>query len=92
MDMMNISKETQTKIDKIKLAETSAIVEKDSQFIGYATRVSNVTDVKLAYFKVKQNVPEADHIMMVYAVKQPTGYHDNGEHGAGKKIAAIQTG
>ena len=89
MDMMNITKEAQEKIDKIKIFEADTISDRDSHFTGYSVRVNNTTDICLAYKKIKQISPDADHIMLAYAVKQHQGYHDNGEHSAGKKLSRI---
>ena len=88
-EMMAIPPEVQVKMDKIILHESEMVKEKDSSFVGYAAQASSATDVRLAYKKVRQIAPDADHIMMAYAIKQHSGYHDDGEHMAGKRISSI---
>ena len=89
MDMMNINQNVQSKIDKIELSQSEPITEKGSVFTGYAARVHNTSEVKIAYKKAKQIAPEADHVIMAYSVKQYDGAHDDGEHGASKRILSI---
>ena len=88
-DMYNVLPDTQVKIDAISLEQSPIYQEKGSAFTGYATRISSTTEAKLAYKKVKQLVPDADHIMMSYVFRQYSGYHDDGEHAAGKKLSSI---
>ena len=88
-EMFSIDKDKQDKIDKLELHQGATIKDKSSTFTGFALHVTSTTDVKLAYKKVKQLIPESDHIMAAYVVKQYNRYHDNGEHSAGRKIAAI---
>ena len=89
MEMMNIQQDTQERIDSLRFTQSPTIVDKNSSFTVFAVKVANTTEVKLAYKKAKQISPDADHIVMAYAVKQYSGYHDNGEHTAGKRLAAI---
>ena len=89
MEMANITDQMQEKLDKINFFQSISITDCNSTFTGYCTKVRNSAEVKQAYLKVKQIAPEADHLMMAYMVKQYSGYHDAGEHGAAKKISSI---
>ena len=84
--ILNVDATMQAKLDAIKPAISSTYTEKSSEFTGYAVRAFNTTDTKLEYTKIKQMVPEADHIMMSYSFKHHEGYHDYGEHGSGKRL------
>ena len=90
-EMFNIDATTQAKLDKISLHQTVTLKEKSSEFTGLALRISSPTDICLAYKKAKQMFPKADHIMLAYQCKQNSGYHDNGEHSAGKRLANIMS-
>ena len=67
----------------------SEMQAKSSVFRAVALRVKNAKDVHLAYKKAKQLFPESDHIVIGYAVKTYTGFHDNGEHAAGKCLLQL---
>ena len=88
-EMFNIDKSTQAKLDKIKPIDSTTIYEKSSEFTAFAIRSNTSAEVKLAYKKIKQISPEADHVMMAYTFKQHSGYHDNSEHGAGKRLQEL---
>ena len=85
-DIFNIDVATQNKMEKLVIKDAPPIEEKHSVFTGYALAVNNVTEIKLAYKRIKQLSPEADHIMMAYNIKNYSGYHDAGEHGARKRL------
>ena len=53
-EILNIDSQTQQKMDQIKLSESIEITEKASRFKGFAVKIANVTDIKMAYRKVKQ--------------------------------------
>ena len=89
VEMFNIDKTAQSRMDKVSLEASNTIIEKSSEFTAFAVRATTAPEVKLAYKKVKQLVPEADHVIMAYTFKQHIGYHDCGEHGAGKKLMQI---
>ena len=88
-DIVNVPEDIQAKMDNIKFEQSDTVSDKGSYFTGFATKASNSTEVRLAYKRIKQIVPEADHIVMVYSVKQYLGCHDNGEHAAGMKLQRI---
>ena len=88
-DLLTITPEQQNKINSIQFMQSTLLKEKGSSFIGYAAKINNTSDICNAYLKAKQTAPDADHVMMAYAVKHYTGHHDDGEHGASKKIASI---
>ena len=88
-DLFTIDGAMQEKLDNLKHEQTGSVIEKSSKFVGYAFRVNNTSEVKLAYKKCKSLAPDADHIMSAYKVKQYQGYHDNGEHAAVKRLMKI---
>ena len=88
-EILTITKEEQEKLDQIHLESSATIHEKASYFTGYAAKANTATEVRQSYKRIRQMVPEADHIMMAYKVKQHVGFHDHGEHGAAKKLLNI---
>ena len=88
-DLFTTDAETQDKMDSLPLIQSPSVIEKSSVFTGFAFIVNNSTDIQLAYRRVKQLIPDSDHIIMAYAVKQHMGDHDNGEHAAGRRLSAI---
>ena len=76
-------------MDKIEFAQSGTYKEKASSFVAYAACVQNVTEVRNAYYKAKQLSPDADHIMVSYAIKHHSGHHDDSEHGASKRLLSI---
>ena len=88
-DLFNTTKEEQAKMAHLTFARSPAYREHNSVFQGHAITVKNATDVKLAYRRIKQLYPESDHIIMAYSYKDYTGYQDNGEYGAAKRIDQI---
>ena len=88
-EVFAIDKQEQIKIDKIKLASSDIVTKKSSSFLAHAARIKNSSEIKLAYKKVKQLTPEADHIILSYVMGKHSGHHDSGEHGAGQKMSNI---
>ena len=88
-DIFAVDKATQSKMEKLPIQIATPIIEKQSVFTGYAVKVNNVTEIKLAYKRVKQLSPDADHLIMAYTIKQYQGYCDAGEHGAGRRLKNI---
>ena len=91
-EMFNISKNDQKKLEDIKFSSTEAIVDKASSFRGHALRVTNSTEIRLAYKKLRLLYPESNHVVMAYSVKTYVGFDDHGEFGAGKRLQRIITG
>ena len=52
-------------------------------------KAKSANEVKLAYKKAKQLFPDSDHIVMAYTFKTYTGWQDNLEYGAGKKLLEL---
>ena len=88
-DVVNVPKDVQDKMDLIKFEQSRSVQERGSHFVGFATGAANTTEVRLAYRRLKQMIPEADHLVMAYVVKQYYGCHDAGEHAAGMKLQSI---
>ena len=85
-DMFNIDIEMDKKMAELKFVHSSTIKEKHSSFTGHAVNVKNSGDIKLAYKKLRLLYPKCDHVILGYAIKNHTGYHDHGEYGAGQKV------
>ena len=88
-EILNVEPDQQQKMNELQVSHSEFECEKGSSFSGHAVRVKNTTEIKLAYRKVCAMFPESDHVMMAYNVKTFTGYHDDGEFGAAKRILNI---
>ena len=89
-EIFNIDENTQLRMDKMELFESTVIKDKQSSFKGHAFSVKSVMDVRMAYRKIKQMYPEADHAMMAYTKKGVhVGHHHDGEYGAGAKLLQL---
>ena len=81
----------QSHVDRIQLLRGDTQVKGNCQFIGYATEINSVADVRAAYTKVKRLHSGALHIACGYRLPgldfiTLRGYEDDGEHGAGRTI------
>ena len=85
-DIFNITEEDNEKMKDIKFETSNVIADKASLFRGFATRINNTAQIRLAYRKLKLLYLESNHIMMAYVVKNYLGNDDNGEFGASKKM------
>lgn len=95
------SPEHQQKIDMIQsnMQETEPYKIKNSEFIGLATKVHSLEEMKNAYIAAVQRYPSADHVMAAYAFKDRTssdrqthlhhGSCDDREYGASIKIKNV---
>ena len=88
-DVLNVDQEEQIKLDKIELKQSISIKDRSSIFTGFATKAKSATEIHMAYKRVKQLVPEADHIVMAYSAGGHDGYHDDGEHSSAKRLLNI---
>ena len=89
MDMFNIDKHESARMQKLEFVHTDSTIEKGSSFTGHAIHLTGTRDVRIAYKKLRIMYPECDHIMMAYSVKGYKGHQDNGEYGAGQKLAHL---
>lgn len=62
---------------------------KGSKFRAAAAILDSLNDVHLAYIKMFQLYPHADHIVAAFAVEDQEGYQDNGEFGAGYRVLNV---
>ena len=85
-DIFCCDRDTIGRMEKINFSHSMEVTDKGSRFIGHAARVKNSKDVAAAYRKIRLLYPESDHIMVTYSSRSYTGYHDDGEHGAGTKM------
>ena len=76
----------QRKLDNITYVYSKEESEKRNTFRGIATHISNTSDVRLAYKRVKQLFPESDHIMMAYVLKDHSGWQDDSNQGQVKRF------
>ena len=73
---------------KLKFSVSDMKTEAGSEFIAYATKVTHFSEVKCAYRKIKALNPAISHIIAVYNLKNGyDSYQDDGEIGAGHKLA-----
>ena len=90
-DLFDISKEEESKMDKLKLVTGDIQSERGSTFYGVAVRVQSIHDVRRAYKKVSLMDPGATHTMAAYIMKTNSGkmvsdYADDDEHGGGLRV------
>ena len=76
------------KQSKIKTVAADVVSEKGSTFMAYATKVSNIHEVRRAYRKIRILYPCADHVVAAYLLRNNSGYQDDNEHGAGYRLLA----
>ena len=70
----------QDKLSSFEFQESSPVCVEDSVFRVYAIRVTQLLSVELAYVKARQQVPNADHIMVAYRIPDIEGSCADGEH------------
>ena len=87
-ELFNVDDTTQERMEQMFFSQSNVIADKGSSFRGHALKVANASEIRLAYRKLKLMYPESNHIM-TYVVKKYSGYQDNGEFGAGKRLAKI---
>ena len=75
------------KIEKVKLSSSDIESEKGSDFQAFALKTGQLVDVKRTYAKVRQLHPAATHVVAAHQSKQKKFYQDDGEHGAGYRLA-----
>ena len=76
-------------MEVLNLFHSTALTDKSSVFRGHAVRVKNSQEIRLAYNRIKLTYPESDHIISAYHVKSHWGHHDDGEHGAARRLLKI---
>ena len=76
-------------MDNIQFSFSSKEEDKGSVFRGVAAQVTNTTEIRLAYKKLRQLYPEYDHLMMAYVLRTYHGWQDDAEYGAGKRILQL---
>ena len=81
-----VDKTEREKINRIKFATSDTTSLEGSNFVGYACKASNITEVQRAYRKIKIMHPSADHIVAAYNMKSSDGYQDDEEFAAGYKL------
>lgn len=65
-----------------------------SEFISYASKVSSVEEVRVAYRKLRVKYADAAHIVSAYRLNPPNGpfnqeANDDGEHSAGRVLLSL---
>ena len=84
-----VDKLEREKMEKIKfsLSDTSSL--EGSEFIAFAFKTGQLSEVKRAYRKVKTLHPSADHIVAAFNLKSVSGFQDDGELGGGYKMLQL---
>lgn len=72
----------QKKINGIQLFHSDSVSVKQCSFRAAACVATKINDVHLAYKKVFQANPAADHIVAAFVSEGTSGYQDNSEYGA----------
>lgn len=84
-----VDEKEQEKINRIKTPYVTTEPIKGSKFKATAVIVHSLNDVHLAYKKLFQDNPAADHIVAAFSAEHTTGYQDNGEFGAGFRVLNV---
>lgn len=79
----------QLKINKIRTKTVEDPPVKGSKFRAVSVVTPTLNDVHLAYIKMFQTYPHADHVVVAYSAEGDLGFHDDGEFGAGYRILNI---
>ena len=88
-EVFNMSVEEQTKSADIVFTSSESTTDKGSVFKGHTLRINNSTDIHTALKKLKLLYPESNHMIFAYRMKSYTGFDDDGEYGAGRKLLNI---
>ena len=81
----------QAKMDKFKFHLSDGVPEAGSSFLAMACKAHSLVEVNWAYRKVKQIYPAMDHITAVFRNKNCSGFQDDGEFGAGRRLSKLIT-
>lgn len=81
-----VDSDEQLKINHIKTKTVEEPPIKGSKFKAVAVCTPTLNDVHLAYKKMFQIYPHADHIIAAFITENEEGFQDNGEFGAGHRI------
>lgn len=87
--------ENQNKLDNIKLVSSEIKAERGSYFRAFAARCTKAEDAHLVQVKVRQNIPEATHIVTAFNPdqerhpRQNFAFQDDNEHGAGLRMVCF---
>ena len=79
-------KSEKEKMEKIKLVSSDPVGEQGSEFTGFALKTGQIQEIRRAYRKVVSLHPSADHVVAAFNTKSATGYQDDDEYGADRKL------
>lgn len=79
----------QEKINQLKTKYVQAEPIRGSKFKAVAVITEKLNGVHLAYKKMFQDNPAADHIIAAFSAEGSLGYQDNSEHGAGFRVLNV---
>ena len=89
---LDLESEEQEILNSISFTESEIMAEKGSTFQAFATSTPKLKDVRLAYCKVRQQHPAADHVSLAYHtysvadLSAVVGAVDDGEYGAATRM------
>lgn len=86
---MFVDVDEQAKIDKISFKTQDSKQSRGSRFRAFATTVESMNEVHLAYIKMFQNNPSADHIIAAFVCGLESGFQDDAEFGAGYRLLQV---
>ena len=67
-DLLGITAENQSELNKIPLPVLASVTEKKSRFFGFAVRAYSTKYIQEVYLRLRQLHPTANHIMLAYRV------------------------
>ena len=76
-------------MDNIKMEASALVKDEGSQFTAYAAEVSNLTEIRMTYRRVRLLHPEADNVVMAYTTSHQNGEQDDREFSAALRLQKL---
>ena len=77
-DMLFLTEEEEQRMDAIHFAKSDMVTDQGSEFKAFGVETNDLATIRLAYKKVKQLEPKADHIMLGYRLVDEEGKTKHG--------------
>ena len=95
-ELINITPSDLSYIMSLSIGQGDNIMQDGNIFKGYTAPVSNYTEIRNLYIKMKLCFPSAKHIVCAYYIPGKElhyncDYSDDGEYGAGRQILKVMT-
>lgn len=88
-DQLFLDPEEQERVNNMKLYYSDTKPYNHSEFTAVAVATPTLNAVHLAYIKLYQTHPYADHIVVAFDTEHQQGYNDDGEHSSGYKLLQV---